>query len=41
MTEDIDNVDYDGEKRIYNEYREARRILGQTMNRGGSESDAA
>ena len=40
MPEGINNIDYEEEKRVYNEYRESRRILRQTMNRGVSESDA-
>ena len=39
MPEDIDNVDYEEEKRVYDEYREARRVLRQTMNRGVSENE--
>ena len=43
MPEEIYKIEYDEEKQIYDEYREARRILGQTIHRGGSESqgDAA
>lgn len=40
MPEGINNIDYEEEKRVYDEYRESRRILRQTMNRGVSDSDA-
>ena len=39
MPEDIDSVDYDKEKRVYDEYRESLRVLRQTMNRGVSENE--
>ena len=39
MPEDIDNVDYEEEKRVYDEYRESRRVLRQTMSRGVSANE--
>lgn len=43
MPEEIYKIEYDEEKQIYDEYREARRILRETMNRGegANESDSA
>ena len=39
MPEEIYKIEYDEEKQIYDEYRESRRLLGQTIHRGGSESE--
>ncbi|MDE0041788.1 MAG: hypothetical protein OXT74_07115 [Candidatus Poribacteria bacterium] len=40
MPDGIHNIDYHEQKQIYDEYRDARRILRETMNKGESENES-